>query len=214
MLACLYMINIKNEKLIGSILLTSTGLSNSNIKNEFIKLVKDYNKSVAIITTANTEKENGKYIQLAYDDFLNIGFNKIDFIDFERQEDINLSSYDIFYVAGGNTFKLLKYSRLANFNNDIANLLQRGGIYIGVSAGSIILGPSIAIAGCGYDPDVNDVYLKDLRGFNFVDYQIYPHYNDKSESSIKEFENKYNTSVVRLSNDQAILISNNKENLI
>lgn len=214
MLVCLYMINIKNEKLIGSVLLTSTGLSNSNVKNEFIKLVKDYNKSIVIITTANAEKESGKYVQLAYNDFLKMGFSKIDFIDFESQKNADLSHYDIFYVAGGNTFKLLKYSRLANFDNDIANLLQRGGVYIGVSAGSIILGPSITIAGCGDNPDINDVYLEDLGGFNFVDYQIYPHYDNKSEIYIKEFENKYNTKVVRLSNDRAILINNNKENLV
>lgn len=214
MLVCLYMENKKSKEFSGYILLTSTGFSDPTIKNNFIKLVQGYNKPIAIITTASEEKEGGKYVQLAYNDFLKMGFSRIDFIDFENQKNIDLSIYDIFYVAGGNTFKLLKYSRLARFDKAITKLLQRGGIYIGVSAGSIIMGPDIKIAGLGDDPDINNINLDDLRGFSFVEYIIYPHYDKESEKYIKDFENSCGVSVVRLSNSQAILISRDSEELI
>lgn len=57
MLFYLYMINARDNKIKGAILLTSTGLSSKNIKNKFNDLVKNLNKSVAIVTSADEEKE-------------------------------------------------------------------------------------------------------------------------------------------------------------
>lgn len=151
---------------------------------------------------------------MVYNEFLKMDFTKVDFVDFENYKGVNLSSYDIFYVAGGSTFELLRSSKLVDFETSVKNLLDRGGVYVGVSAGSIILGPSIAIASIGDEPDINDINLEDLSGLNLVDSPIYPHYNKESEIYIKEFEDINQLKVIRITNNQALLIKDGKEELI
>jgi len=198
----------------GFLLLTSTGLTSPNIYKKFKDVVYDPQKqSVAIITTAAEGKENNKYSQLAKKQFESLGFVSVDFVDLETQPEKDLSSYEIIYVCGGNTFKLLKFARNANFKLSIEKLLERNGIYIGVSAGSIIVGPSIEIAG-EVVADKNEVGLEDLTGFGITNLIVLPHYSSEVEEETKAFEAKHGVIVERLSNSQAALIENGEKTII
>lgn len=190
----------------GKLLLTSTGLSSENVTKKFqFFLLDPISTKVAIITTAAQDKEKNKYSQLAKKQFKDLGFLNVDFIDLETEPSRDLSSYKVIYVCGGNTFKLLKYTRKANFDTAIKDLLKRGGVYIGVSAGSIIVGPSIDIAN-EVDSDLNDVNLEDLTGFNITNVIMFPHYSPEIEDQVLKFEKKYGVTVDRIDNSQAILI--------
>ncbi len=195
----------------GFLFLTSTGLSSQAVV-EKLKLisVNRKNKPVAIITTAAEGKEENKYSQLAKKQFKSIGFVNVDFIDLETQPEKDLSSYGIIYVCGGNTFKLLKFARETNFKLSIENLLKRNGIYIGVSAGSIIIGPSIEIAG-EIVADKNEIGLEDLTGFGIVNLIVLPHYSSEIEEETKAFEAKHGVIVERLSNSQGALVKNGEK---
>lgn len=198
----------------GFIFLTSTGLTSENVSLKFRSLVpnpKDI--SVAIVTTAAEGKSENKYSQLAKKQFEELGFVTVNFVDLETDPQKDFSLYGVIYVCGGNTFKLLKFAREADFKSSIENLLERGGIYIGVSAGSIIVGPSIAVAG-EVAADSNDIGLEDLTGFGITDLIILPHYSPEIETETAVFENKYSVKVERLSNSQAILIENNNKTLV
>lgn len=198
----------------GFIFLTSTGLSSELVTKKFKSLFSDYkNHAVAIITTAAEEKENNKYAQLAKKQFSEMGFLRIDFIDLETEPDKDFAEYDIIYVCGGNTFKLLKFAREANFKASIESLLKRNGIYIGVSAGSIIVGPSIEIAE-EVSPDKNEVDLADFTGFGITNLIILPHYSPEIEEETKAYEAKHGVIVERLSNSQAVLIENGEKTII
>lgn len=198
----------------GFIFLTSTGLSSELVTERFKGLFSDNkNHAVAIVTTAAEEKENNRYSQLAKKQFSEMGFLSIDFIDLETEPDKDFSKYDIVYVCGGNTFKLLKFAREANFNASIESLLKRNGIYIGVSAGSIIVGPSIEIAG-EVAPDKNEVGLEDLTGFGITNLIVLPHYSPEIEEETRAFEAKHRVTVERLSNSQALLIENGEKTII
>lgn len=198
----------------GKLLLTSTGLSSENIAKRFQSFFTDPgSQAVAIVTTASEDKEQNKYSQLAKKQFEGMGFTKIDFIDLETEPATNFSSYGVIYVCGGNTFKLLKFAREANFQSSIDDLLKRNGVYVGVSAGSIIVGPSIDIAN-EVEPDPNDIGLEDLTGFNITNLVILPHYSPEIEEETKTFETKYGVIVERLNNSQAVLIENGGKTII
>jgi len=198
----------------GKLLLTSTGLSSENIAKRFRSFFTDAEKqAVAIVTTAAEGKEQNKYSQLAKKQFEEIGFTKINFVDFETEFSKDFSSYGVIYVCGGNTFKLLKFAREANFQSSINDLLKRNGVYVGVSAGSIIVGPSISIAN-EVEPDPNDIGLEDLTGFNITNLIILPHYSPEIEEETKAFETKYGVTVERLNNSQAVLIENGEKSII
>lgn len=198
----------------GILLLTSTGLSSEAVVEKFKELVLSLkNKRVAMITTASEGKESNKYSVLAKKQLVDMGFFQVDFIDFETEPSRDLSPYGIIYVCGGNTFKLLKYAKEANFKDSITNLFKRDGIYIGVSAGSIIVGPSIQIAG-EIEADSNDVNLEDLNGLDITNLVILPHYSPKLEEETKIFELKYGVKAERINNSQAILVENGKKTVI
>lgn len=198
----------------GTIFITSAGLSSKNVYNKFKEIADSKNfKKAVIITTASFDKENNEYSQLALSQLKSIGFNLIDFYDFENDGLKDFSVYDIIYVCGGNTFKLMKFAREMNFDKEIILLLKRSGIYIGVSAGSLIIGPSIKIVG-EINPDKNEVGLTDFEGFNIVDFVVFPHYSSDIEEEIRAFETKNNIHVERINNSQAILINNGEKTLI
>ncbi len=199
---------------LGTVLLTSTGLSSKDVYDKFKEIFDSGNfKKAVIITTASLGKEKNKYSQLAFSQLKSLGFDAVDFYDLELGGAKDLSLYDVIYVCGGNTFKLMKFARQANFDKEIELLLKRSGAYIGVSAGSLIVGPSIKIAS-EVHPDANEVDLTDFDGFNIVDLIIFPHYSPGLEEEIKLFEDKNNTRIERISNSQAVLIEDGKKTLI
>lgn len=188
----------------GYIYLTSTGLSASVVLEDFSALVKEKSyKSVAVVTTATKEKEKGKYSQLAKKQLEELKFERIDFVDLEATPSADFSRYDVVYVCGGNTYKLLHFARSARFDQGARQLLQRGGCYVGVSAGSILLSPSIDMA-----DDPNDIGMTDFVGFHVVDFIVLPHYDKSREARAQLYEERTGLKVERLTNDEALVIHN------
>jgi dipeptidase E len=60
--------------------------------------------------------------------------------------------------------------------------MQKGKIYIGTSAGSIITGPKIPIY---LLEDSKDIKLDDIKGYGFVNFTILPHWGSEG------FKEKY-----------------------
>jgi len=198
----------------GTIILTSTGLSANPVRQvaeKYFSALSD--KSVVIVTTAAEEKENNKYSKLAESQFKYAGFTVIDFIDLESDPQTDFSKYSVIYVCGGNTFKLLKYAREANFKNSIEELLERGGVYIGVSAGAIILAPTIKAA-ASIDPNSNIVGISDFTGLNIINFEVHPHYEPREEQEILDYEKTVVYKVIRLTNTRAFVISANGEEFV
>jgi len=198
----------------GTIILTSTGLSAEPVRRVAVKYFDTLPfKSVAIVTTAAEGKERNQYSKLAEAQFRELDFNIVDFIDIETNLQADFSQYNVIYVCGGNTFKLMKFARQTTFDEDIKFLLEKGGVYIGVSAGSLIIGPSIKIAN-EVHPDKNEVGLTNFSGFNIVDLIIFPHYSSNFEEEIKSFEERNDAKVERIDNSQAVIIEDEKKALI
>lgn len=191
----------------GNIILTSTGLSSDPVLTYFKKLLKKFKlNSVAIITTAADEKENHRYSQLAKSQFKELNFSKVEFIDLETEPTLSFLDYDVIYVCGGNTFKLLKSIRTSDFKETVINLLNRNGVYIGVSAGAIVLTPTIKIAAT-LDPDINEVGITNLTGLGIVDFEVLPHYTPDYDQDLIEYIKKTKKQVLTISNSQAVAVN-------
>jgi dipeptidase E len=171
------------------IILTSTGLYSENIKeycnNLFLHLS---NKYVAIRTITAENKENNKYSKLAYEQFKNLLFSNIEFIDLEIYSG-NFDNFSVIYVCGGDTFKLLKAAQKSDFKKEIYNLLERGGIYIGVSAGSIIIGNSVKIAlEVAPDEGSDTSILDNFDGLKIINADIHPHYSIEDDTDLENYK--------------------------
>ena len=205
---------MNNEK--GTIVLTSTGLSAEPVRQGVEKYFSTLTyRSVAIVTTAADGKENNKYSKLAKSQFKDAGFDVIEFIDIEKNRFADFSQYSVVYVCGGDTFKLLKYAREANFKEAIEKLLERGGIYIGVSAGAIILAPTIQIA-ASVDADQNDAGtdMTNFTGLSIIDFEIHPHYIPDHDKELSSYQETTKNKVIKIANSEAIIISNSKQEFV
>lgn len=210
------------------LLLTSKGLTIEIYKSFSSLLVKKPNDNkVAFITTASYGEYTNNFLLREAKNFLvNIyskinlklfGFNNIFEIDL-RKENFNsliekLKNKDIIFINGGNTFYLLYWMRKSRLDKLLPQLLNKGVIYIGLSAGSYICCPTIEQA--HWKPqDKNHIKLRDLRGLNYLPFIITAHFKEKYISTIEKNAKNIQYPIVALNDKQAILIKNNKYKIV
>lgn len=204
-----------------TLLLTSGGML--QMQDEIIKLLQKpaYDITVAFVTTAYKPElqENPNYVSRSLPIMKEIGFN-VEEVDIEGKTESQvmklLELKDIIYVAGGNTFYLLKAMRGCNFEKVIRKLLKWGKVYIGSSAGSMAAGRTVKTA-LWKDPNKNLVGLKNLKGLNLVPFDIFVHYQPEYAKIIKQQmpNPKKRAKKLRiLTDEQAILVQGKEIDLI
>ena len=192
--------------------LTSAGLPPETTR-AFLKLLNkrpEETRICFVITAANPQEDKG-YVKEDRKRLKELGFQVTE-LDLEKENEESLrkklNNFDVIFVEGGNTFYLLKYIRESGFDKALKPFLERGGIYLGVSAGTYIVGPDISPTQWKHAEDKNIVGLKNLRGLGLVDFAIFSHYKPEHESIIKENKHKIPYSVVALTDSQAVLVEN------
>lgn len=134
----------------------------------------------------------------------------VDIKDKTKQELLNeLKDIDIIFVAGGNTFYLLQKSRESGFDKIVKEFVQKGIIYVGSSAGAVLVGPNIEPVKPFDDPK-QAPNLGSFEGLNLVDFIILPHYGKekyktKYEKIMKEYTAK-DFKLITLTDQQAIIV--------
>lgn len=85
-----------------------------------------------------------------------------------------LHPLDALYVAGGNTFNLLHHVRESGLDRILPAHLSSGLLYVGASAGAVIVGPDIEPITPMDDP-AEAPPLSSTRGLGLVDFVPLPH---------------------------------------
>ncbi len=193
------------------LLLTSAGLANSKITEAFLRLANKpvFEIKIIFIPTASRTEEELHYVEASKKELVELGIKRenIKILNLDRKISYgDVEDFEVIYVCGGNTFYLLKKVRESGFDNVIKKFIENGGIYFGVSAGSIIAGPNIEIASLG---DENEVGLKDFTGLNLMDAAICPHSDKKDKKKIDAFKRKARYKIIPLTDEQALLVVDN-----
>jgi len=190
--------------------LTSTGFENECVAEGFkrVAIKKDIKNISFLVVSVQDNESYTFYFQKTMDELKNIGVSDIDVFKLEDKAFSPLREYDVIYVCGGNTFVYMDRVRktgLAKFIID--SVKSNRSIYVGVSAGSIIAGPDISIAGWGSEGDSNDINLKNLSGLGLTNIVISPHYREDLKAELDDFKNKYGYQIYELADDQALYLS-------
>lgn len=208
------------------ILLTSSGMKGS--KPEIMALLQKPAEDVRIahIITASKVEPDISYVEKDKDIMKETGFNVED-IDIEGKSYSQLmgllQDMDIIYVQGGNSFYLLRHMRQCNFKKILKKLLKKGVIYVGVSAGSIVMGRTTEPAvwlGDANDPEwqypKEKFGLTNLKGLKFVPFNIFVHYNGSPEhiEIIRKQSKKTKKNLKILTDQQALLIYESEMSLV
>lgn len=119
-----------------------------------------------------------------------------------------LRGNDYIYVTGGNTFYLLQELRRTGAGEIIADEINKGKLYIGESAGSIILAPNIEYSGLmdnvGAAPE-----LTSFDGLSAIDFYPVPHHtNMPFEKAVEDIIEQYGEQLhlYPISNAEVILV--------
>ncbi|MGA1940769.1 Type 1 glutamine amidotransferase-like domain-containing protein [Arcobacter sp. YIC-310] len=193
----------------------------SNTTNIFLDYIKDNNfkvKKVTFIPTASKFEEVDFFIKEAIDFFKSIDI-EIDILELSTSsfEDIKnkLENNDFIYIGGGNTFFLLKELKRTGADKILIEQINLGKLYVGESAGSIVLSSSIDYI--HYMDSNEEVKLKNFDSLNIVDFYPVPHYqNFPFEESTKMIIEKYHKSINLLpfNNNEVIIVNDSNYKVI
>lgn len=199
-----------------TLILTSSGkfITKNNIDSYLPKKIVDC--KIAYITTASKKVHNTDYVKNHKQEMDKQKFNytEIDIADFEETELKKiLADYDIIFVEGGNAYYLLHAVRKSGFEKIVRELLPKGVVYIGSSAGSYIACPSIIMATFtehGFDR----FGITNYKSMNLVPFLLKAHYKPEMKKRLtEEFSNLLHP--LRIINDnQALLIQDKQITLL
>ena len=119
---------------------------------------------------------------------------------FELDEDYQpetldvLLSCDAIHLSGGNTFYFLRWLRARGMVSILQNYARRGGVLVGVSAGSILMTPDVSTSLlCG---DTRPEGMTNDAGMGLVDFGFVPHYGDDAWITDIEAYSRHHQAVV------------------
>lgn len=205
----------------GKILVTSGGYNtvNNYVSDENIELFNKISNGKKVLIIANAAPEtSGNYIarENVKENFLKSGAILVNVIDLNKDNISVMTNYDIIYVLGGNPVYLIELIKIQSFKETLIKFLEKG-IYIGESAGSMILSDDLKYA---YEVQGNtkpkyNVKLDSYAGLGLIDIYVYPHFQKTSEleqNNVSEYEKNNNIKITRLYDGNIICYSyeNNK----
>ena len=120
---------------------------------------------------------------------------------------------DAIYLGGGNTFYFLHHLRKAKMVPKLRQFVKRGGVLMGLSAGGIVMTPSIKTAEVpSLEADENEVELKNFRSMALVDFEFSPHYTGdrRSDKELRNYSKQVKRPVYACDDGTGIVVNNGK----
>jgi dipeptidase E len=159
--------------------------ANAPIDAEAMRLTGKKRPRVVFIPSAN-HVPDFEYDYVC-ENFGALGVKDIALFNIDRPYSISdaeriLKAADMIYLSGGNTFYFLKSIRRNHFDRMLMKFVQRGGVLAGLSAGAIMMTPSISTASYPkFDRDENTVGIRNLEALDLVPFEFFPHYHPEPE---------------------------------
>lgn len=202
-------------------LLTSNGMCNQTLANALAEMAGKPAKGIKIgfIPTAVDGQgagDNSWFIK-QLTDLRKFGFMWVDIVDIAADGikwKERLDGVDIIYAGGGNPYYLLDTMRKVGFKDWLTKRLDRK-IYVGGSSGSIVMTPTINVAGIASYRSDNVPGIDDLTGLNLVDFEVGPHIPDwppyeEADNYAKTTNNKF----YAIDNESAIEVVDEKVKVV
>jgi dipeptidase E len=203
-----------------ALILTSSGIDSREIKDALLRSLTEVKRPVfALVPNACDLERALGYTKLCMKELTLLGIEAVE-VDLRKTKGKKLKEAlrkkDGIYVMGGNTYYLREKMAKSGFDALLPLLLDEGKVYVGASAGSIVVGPDIRMA---RDPRV--VKLKSFNGIGAVSFVVLPHYFDKEGIGLEgrgfvELARKElaPNPVIPVSNGQAIVVNGTKTRLV
>lgn len=169
---------------------------------------------LAYIITASKVVMDKSYLKIHKNRMKKLGFD-FEEIDIEGKNEKELRKIlkdkEAVHIEGGNTYYLLKHARKSGLKKVLKELIEKGLIYIGTSAGSYLMTPYIGMSSWKKEKRPKNKYgLTNFSGLNFVPFLLFVHYKPIHKEVIKEKIKKLKYPLKILKDGQAILAKGGK----
>jgi len=198
------------------LLLASNGHLAINKIKELIKKPIDQIKIVWVITASKGGVLSDEYLKRHKQQMTQLGYDftrlDIESKNYEQLKEI-LQDKDVVFVEGGNVFYLLKAIKQTGFDKLLQDFIKKGGLYVGTSAGSYIMCPTIEM-GDWKHKDRPRYGLEDLTGLNYVPFLLFAHYMPEHEEIIRQKLPGLKYPLRILKDEQGIWVENGQTEFI
>lgn len=167
-------------------------------------------KLVFIPTAAEVEKGDMTWMNEDQQALIDAGFSLTNFsITDQNEQSIReaLKGVGSVCVGGGNNYYLMHQVRKSGFDKVMKDLVPKGLIYIGCSAGSVIAGPTIETS---LDDFLPQLKMTDYSGIGLTEATARPHWGSQwfKEKYIAEFSRLYGLKykIVLLNDNQYLWV--------
>lgn len=134
-------------------------------------------KSARIGYIPSVSDPTRKYFNRTKDWYKKYGVENYQYFDlgeeYNEREIEKLLSCDLIHLSGGDTIEFSKNIKNRNFKKTLKQFLDKGGILVGISAGSYVMTPHFQIKRVVYPEEVYKD--EDLQGMGLVDFEFLPH---------------------------------------
>jgi dipeptidase E len=203
------------------LLLTSGGITNKSIADALFNLTEKKPEETTLVfipTASNVEIGDKDWL---INDLLNLkklNLKSIEITDISAVDDKiwkpSLERADILFFEGGNTYHLMRWLNKSGLTEKLPDLLKDK-VYVGVSAGSMVTNPDLALklSQIIYEEDMLET--EELKGLNFVDFYFLPHLNSEwfkkmRKENIEKVGQEINRTIYALDDESALKIVDNK----
>lgn len=168
-------------------------------------------KKVAFIATASLPEEVTFYVDEGRSALKNAGMQveELDIASASREQIATvLAACDYIYISGGNTFFLLQEFKRSGADQLIREQLKLGKVYMGESAGTMVLAADIHYSSL-MDDAAAATALESTTALGLVDFYPLPHFGEfpfaeACEAVMAEYQQQLN--IVPFNNAQAIVV--------
>lgn len=197
-----------------------TEYANKQLDEELYSFIeKKRNPRMTFIPSCSWDSD--RYYKEIKTIYRKVGFHSVDcFVvdaEFSSKQLAHALDSDAIYLSGGNTFYFLKYLRQSGVLPKLRAFVERGGILMGLSAGSIIMTPHIMMASIPRgDADTNDVRLKNLNALKLVHFEYCPHYEGKKrvDEELKRYSRGKDHPIYAAPDGSGIVVKDGKMSFV
>jgi dipeptidase E len=150
-----------------------------------------------------------------------MGVEKILFFPLDQKNSHRLKEEvfksDIIYLSGGNTFEFLLNLRKYKILSMLKQFVNNGGVLAGLSAGAIMMTPSIATASFpSFDCDENLCHLKNWKSLSLANFEFFPHYKNSQRynQELSRYSKKISHPLLAMADGDGIIIEDSKMEVI
>jgi dipeptidase E len=186
---------------------------NERLDRRFLEMVGKDRPRLAYIPSASDGTR--KYYREKCEYYKRYGIEDLLYFDLNKEYDSSLTeellSCDGIHLSGGDPFQFLGSIRKREFGSVLKKYHDNGGILLGISAGAIVLTPSI---------NISHVFYKSRtaqhQAVGLVDFHFLPHWNQREDrlEAVKRFSVENKATVYACNDGDGMVIRDSKIELV